>query len=94
MALGLTQHLTALGTRNLSEDEEQQARKADNLAVFCPPIVYKTWEPPRLTTLWASTACYGDSFHILNILFGAVLGYCTRLSVSQVVHFQMACVDK
>jgi hypothetical protein len=25
-------------------------------------IVYKMWEPRRLTTLWASTACYRDSF--------------------------------
>jgi hypothetical protein len=25
-------------------------------------LVYKMWEPRRLTTLWASTACYMDSF--------------------------------
>jgi hypothetical protein len=27
------------------------ARKADNLTAICEPIVYKTWEPRRLTTL-------------------------------------------
>jgi hypothetical protein len=29
---------------------------------MCEPIVYKMWEPRRLTALWASTACYRDSF--------------------------------
>jgi hypothetical protein len=29
---------------------------------ICEPIVLKMWEPRRLTTLWASTACYTDSF--------------------------------
>jgi hypothetical protein len=32
----------------------QPARKADNLTAIC--------EPRRLTTVWASTACYRDSF--------------------------------
>jgi hypothetical protein len=38
------------------------ARKADNLTAICESIVYKMWEPRRLTTLWAFTACYRDSF--------------------------------
>jgi hypothetical protein len=25
------------------------------------------WEPRRLTTLWASTACYRDSFALLSV---------------------------
>jgi hypothetical protein len=29
------------------------ARKADNLTAICEPIVYKIWEPRRLTHLWA-----------------------------------------
>jgi hypothetical protein len=33
--------------------EVWQERRADNLAAICVPIV---------TTLWASTACYRDSF--------------------------------
>jgi hypothetical protein len=26
------------------------------------PVVWKMWDPKRLTILWASTACYGDRF--------------------------------
>jgi hypothetical protein len=32
------------------------------LTAICEPVVYKMWEPRRLTTLWAWTACYRDSF--------------------------------
>jgi hypothetical protein len=35
-----------------------QAHKADNITAICEPIVYRMWEPQRLTT----TACYRDSF--------------------------------
>jgi hypothetical protein len=34
---------------------------AVNLTAICEPIVYKMWAPRRLTTLWASKACYRDS---------------------------------
>jgi hypothetical protein len=27
-------------------------------------IVYKMWEPRRLTTLWAPSTCYRDSFKL------------------------------
>jgi hypothetical protein len=37
-------------------------RKAHNLTATCEPIVKKMWEPRRLTALWASTACYRDTF--------------------------------
>jgi hypothetical protein len=37
-------------------------RNADNLIAICGPIVYKMWEPRRLTTLWVSMACYRDIF--------------------------------
>jgi hypothetical protein len=40
-------------------------RKANNLTVICEPIVYTMWDPQHLTTLYASTACYGDSFTFL-----------------------------
>jgi hypothetical protein len=42
-------------------------RKADNLTAICEPIVYKMWEPRRLTTLWASTACYKDRFTFSHV---------------------------
>jgi hypothetical protein len=57
MALGSTQPLTEMSTRNLPGVKGRPARKVDN-----PTAVYKMWEPRRLTTLWASTACYRDSF--------------------------------
>jgi hypothetical protein len=31
------------------------------LTADCEPIVYKIWEPRRLTILWVSTVCYRDS---------------------------------
>jgi hypothetical protein len=62
MALGSAQPLTEMSTRNLSKGKERPLLKADNLTAVCEPIVYKMWEPRRLTTLWAFTACYTDSF--------------------------------
>jgi hypothetical protein len=62
MALGSTQSLTEMSTRNLPGGKGRPARGADNLAAICEPIVQKMWEPRRLTTLWVFTACYRDSF--------------------------------
>jgi hypothetical protein len=62
MALGSTQPLTEVSTRNLLESKEWPARRADNLTAICEPNVSKTWEPQHLTTLWASTSYYRDSF--------------------------------
>jgi hypothetical protein len=61
MALGLTQPVTEMSTRNFPEGQGRPARKADNLTAICEPIVKKMWGPRRLTTRWASTACYRDS---------------------------------
>jgi hypothetical protein len=62
MALGSTQPLREMSTRNLSGGKGRPACGADNLTDICERIGYKMWEPRRLTTLWASTACYRDSF--------------------------------
>jgi hypothetical protein len=43
--------------------------KAENLTAFCELIVQKMWEPQRLSTLWASTACYRDSFTFTFTLY-------------------------
>jgi hypothetical protein len=67
MTLGSTQPLTEMSARNLSGGKGRAARGADNLTAICEPIVYKMWEPRRLTTLWAFTACYRDSFTILYL---------------------------
>jgi hypothetical protein len=42
MALGSTQPLTEMNTRNLPEGKGRPARKADNLTDICEPIVYKS----------------------------------------------------
>jgi hypothetical protein len=39
MALGSTQPLTEMSTRNLPGDKEWPARKADNLTIICEPTV-------------------------------------------------------
>jgi hypothetical protein len=39
MALGSTQPLTEMSTRNIPGGKERQARKADNLTAVCEPIV-------------------------------------------------------
>jgi hypothetical protein len=61
MALGSTQPLTEMSTRNLPGGKGRPARKADNLALICEPFVDKMWKPRHVTTLWAFTA-YRDSF--------------------------------
>jgi hypothetical protein len=62
MALGSTQPLTEMSTRILPGGKGQLVCKADNLTAICEPIVWKMWEPRRLTTIWASTTCYRDGF--------------------------------
>jgi hypothetical protein len=64
-ALGLNQPLTEMNTRTPPGGKGLPAHKADNVTAICEPTVYKMWEPRRLTTLWASMACYRDSFTIL-----------------------------
>jgi hypothetical protein len=62
MALGLTQSLTEMNTKNLHGGKGRSTHMTDNLTAICEPTVYRVWEPRRLTTLWASSACYRDSF--------------------------------
>jgi hypothetical protein len=62
--VALRSTLTEMSTRNLPGGNGRSTREAD-LSAICEPIVYKVWELRRLTTLWASTACYRDSFFIL-----------------------------
>jgi hypothetical protein len=39
MALGSTQPLTEMSTRNLAGGKERPARRADTLTTFCDPII-------------------------------------------------------
>jgi hypothetical protein len=65
-ALGLILPLTEMSTRNLTGGKGRPESEADNFAV-CEPPVLKMWKPRRLTTIWASRACYRDSFLCLYI---------------------------
>jgi hypothetical protein len=62
MALGSTQLLTEMSTRNLLGGKGLLARKANNLTAIYEPIVQKMWEQRRFITVWASNACYRDRF--------------------------------
>jgi hypothetical protein len=62
LALRSTQPLTDMSTRNLPGSKGWPACMADNLTTICELTVYKMWQPWHLITLWASTACYSDSF--------------------------------
>jgi hypothetical protein len=73
MALGSTQPLTEISTRNIPGSKRQPARKADNLASICEGIFQKMEEPRRLTTLWAFTACYGIALLLMILLFYSTL---------------------
>jgi hypothetical protein len=70
MTLVSTQLLTEMSTRNLPGGKGRLARGADNPTSICELIVQKMWEPRRLTTLWASTACYSYNltfFYHINV---------------------------
>jgi hypothetical protein len=45
MALGSTQPLTEMSTRNLLGGEVLLVHKANNLTAICEMIVLKMWEP-------------------------------------------------
>jgi hypothetical protein len=51
MAMVLTKPVAGMSTRNLPGGKGRPARKADNFTAICEPIVWKMWEPRRLTTL-------------------------------------------
>jgi hypothetical protein len=72
MALGSTQPLTEISTRNLPGCKGQLAHNGDNLTTICELIVSKKWEPQRLTTLRAYMACYRDSFTFMLIILSSI----------------------
>jgi hypothetical protein len=65
--------------RNIPGGKGWPACETGNLTAICQPIVQKMCEPSNLTNLWASTACYRDSFppppHTLLILFQEMKPY-------------------
>jgi hypothetical protein len=69
MALGSNQPLAEMSTRNIPGGKGLSARKADNLTAICEQTIRKMWEPQRLTTLWASTTYYKNSFTFFVYFF-------------------------
>jgi hypothetical protein len=67
MALGVDSASNRNEYQESSWGKVRPARGADNLAAICEPIVYKMWEPRRLTTLWAFIARYTDSFTFFTL---------------------------
>jgi hypothetical protein len=57
-----------MNTINLPGSKGWLTRKGGNLTAICEPIIKKMWEPRRLRTLWAFTACYRDSFTFFTFL--------------------------
>jgi hypothetical protein len=55
-----------ISTRNILRCRGQPACKSDNITAICELAVWKMWEPRRLRTLRASTACYMDSCVFTN----------------------------
>jgi hypothetical protein len=53
-AMGLTQLLTEISTRNLPGSKGWLMCEADNLTAICEPTFWNTWESPHLITLWVS----------------------------------------
>jgi hypothetical protein len=69
VALGSTQPLTEMSTRNLPGSKARPEDKADNLTAICEPIFWKMWEPRCLTNLSVTTTCHRDSFTLLLLLW-------------------------
>jgi hypothetical protein len=68
MALGSTQPLTEMSTRDLLGGKERPKRKADNLTSICDSTVYKMWEPQRHKPM-AFMVCYRDIFTFTSVQF-------------------------
>jgi hypothetical protein len=62
MALRLTQPLTEMSTRNLPGVKGGRRVRATTSPPSVNRLSREMWGPRRLTTLWASTVCYRDSF--------------------------------
>jgi hypothetical protein len=60
--------------------KERPASKADNITAIYESIISKMWEPRCLTTLWASTYCFRDSFFTYNAHDNLLLTDCNELA--------------
>jgi hypothetical protein len=84
MALGSTQPLREMSTRNLCGGKGRPARGADNLTAVCEQIFEKIWGLRRLAILWASMACYRDSFTFT--FYNLIVSFTLRLFTIIKIH--------
>jgi hypothetical protein len=71
-----------MSTRNIPGGTGRTTRKADNLITIYESIVYKMWDPRRLTNQWVSTTCYGDGFTFLYASSNAVITAIETISIT------------
>jgi hypothetical protein len=67
-ALGSTQLLTEMSTRNLLGGKGRPAHKADDFTAVCGKAIQKMWEPQHFITPWATTTSYRDNFTFFFLL--------------------------
>jgi hypothetical protein len=73
MALGSTQPLAKMSTRNFLAGKGRPEPKADNFTAICEPIFKTVWEPRHLTTQRVSMACYRDSLALARLITPCIL---------------------
>jgi hypothetical protein len=79
-----------LSITNLFEGKGRPVRRADNLTAICEPIVReKMWKPRCLTTLWASTACYRDSFINRRIITVVEIDFVCQCQPTTSLHWRI-----
>jgi hypothetical protein len=73
MALGSTQPLTEMSTRNLPGDKGRPAHKADNLTAICESIVYRECESLDISQpYWPSWPVAGIALVLFSACFHIV----------------------
>jgi hypothetical protein len=96
MALGSTQLLIEMSTRNLSGEggggKGRPARGSDTLTAICEPIVRDMWETRRLTTLWGFMASYRDSFLLFFDISSCIIHaiFLSKRTLKQLMRFRVA----
>jgi hypothetical protein len=70
MALGSTQPLTEMSTGKIPGGVKGGRRvRLTTLPPFVSRLSLKMWEPQPLTTLWAFTACYRETFVLPSVKY-------------------------